>query len=324
MQVVPACVPHRFKAVSCAVLGSDTVQAGKEIVKGQRLDELQAYGLGSLDHKTPRQGIAAIQLGRVGIVPGGESAVRAAARVGGDTAGLDGDGRFGVHALRLGDVEGHRLLCQLGQLDGLVHIGGRNTDRAGGRLIAKLADGVGVVGILGSDILVLTAILAVIRCRAAVFRQFYRGIRRGHGKGNDRQFDHCDIDLLIRSSRGHLTVGILIALFGDGVGIFRPGFHGEHALLAGHAGHGLAVRILERNRGTFLIRRNGQLIKRRHGEVLELHRILGASIRIRMLKGQRYGVAHRHVHRAFLPCGAVVGGKNGRAPLLHSKAVITV
>lgn len=71
MQVVPASSPHRFKAVSCAVLGGDTVQVGKEIVKGQRLDELQAYGLGSLDHKTPRQGIAAIQLGRVGIVPAG-------------------------------------------------------------------------------------------------------------------------------------------------------------------------------------------------------------------------------------------------------------
>ena len=118
----------------------------EDIRKGQFLCKGQVHGDGGRGNgEVAGEVIAAIQLGRVGIVPGGESAVRAAARVGGDTAGIDGDRRFGRNALRLGDVEGHRLLYQLGQLDGLVHIGGRNTDRAGGSLIAELADGVGVV-----------------------------------------------------------------------------------------------------------------------------------------------------------------------------------
>ena len=222
MQVVPASSPYRFKAVSCAVLGGDAVQVGKEIVKGQRLDELQAYGLGSLDHKTPRQGIAALQGGCVGIVPGGESAVRAAARVGGDTAGRDGDGGLGGHALRLGDVEGHRLLCQLGQLDGLVHIGGRNTDRAGGRLIAKLADGVGVVGILGSDIDILAffAVRRLLVNGGVSLFQCYRRIIGGKLQGNDRQLDKGNGNGVVPLLGGKLLRYLFVAFLFHRIGVF--------------------------------------------------------------------------------------------------------
>ena len=222
LQIVPTSIPYRFKAVSCAVLGGDTVQAGKEIVKGQRLDELQAYGLGSLDHKTPKQGIAAIQLGRVGIVPGGESAVRAAARVGGDTAGRDGDGGLGGHALRLGDVEGHRLLCQLGQLDGLVHIGGRNIDRAGGRLIAELADGVGVGRILGSDIDILaggTGRRLLVNGGVSLL-QCYRRIIGGKLQGDDRQFDKGNGNGVVPLLGGKLLRYLFVAFLFHRIGVF--------------------------------------------------------------------------------------------------------
>ena len=300
MQVVPISSPHRFKAVSCAVLGGDTVQAGKEIVKGQRLDELQAYGLGSLDHKTPRQGIAAIQLGRVGIVPGGKSAVRAAARVGGDTAGLDGDGRFGVHTLRLGDVEGHRLLCQLGQLDGLVHIGGRNIDRAGGRLIAKLADGVGVVGILGSDIDILAffAVRRLLVNGGVSLFQCYRRIIGGKLQGNDRQFDKGNIDRLIFGAHGHLAGGGLIALFGDGVGVVRRGFYGEYAIAAGD---GFAFLIFQSDRRVRLVRRYGQRVQRGNGEVFQPNAITAGIHRVVLRICDRNFVACFYFYRLIRP-----------------------
>ena len=159
-----------------------------------------------------------------------------------------------------------------------------------------------------------------MRYRAAVFRQFYRGIRGRHGKGDDRQFDKGNIDRLIFGAHGHLAGGGLIALFGDGVGVVRRGFYGEYAIAAGD---GFAFLIFQSDRRVRLVRRYGQRVQRGNGEVFELHRIM-ASIRIGMLKFKRHSVACCHVYTEAFPRTAAVRSKQCRRSFFYREAIITV
>ena len=295
----------------------------EDIRKGQFLFKGQVHGDGgSGNGEAAGEVVAVFQRGLVGIVPGGESAVRAAALVHLGTVVLHGDGGRGAHALRFGDLEGHRILGRFCQGNGLVHIAGRNTDHAGGRLIAKLADGVGVVGILGSDIDILaggTGRRLLVNGGVSLF-QCYRRIIGGKLQGNDRQFDKGNIDRLIFGAHGHLAGGGLIALFGDGVGVVRRGFYGEYAIAAGD---GFAFLIFQSDRRVRLVRRYGQRVQRGNGEVFELHRIM-ASIRIGMLKFKRHSVACCHVYTEAFPRTAAVRSKQCRRSFFYREAIITV
>ena len=107
------------------------------------------------------------------------------------------------------------------QRDGLVHIGANgDVPRLG--LVAELADGVGVVGILGSDIDILAffAVRRLLVNGGVSLFQCYRRIIGGKLQGNDRQLDKGNGNGVVPLLGGKLLRYLFVAFLFHRIGVF--------------------------------------------------------------------------------------------------------
>ncbi len=298
LQIVPTSSPYRFKAVSCAVFCGDALQAGKEIVKGQRLDELQDHGLARLDLKTPGQGIAAIQDSRVGICARRQPAVGAIARIGLDAAGLDDDVRFTLNALRPGDPEVNAERLRRLQFHRPGRIAAHHAYGTRLRHIAELLHGVGVGRIPVRDVGVHAVLAGLTGSGARSLFHRHLCVSGHDGECDDWELDEGDILHMIPGRHGDGVRGRLIALLGDGVGVLAR-LHRVHTIAAGDS---FAVRIFQRDSctGNFT-GGDRQRVQRGNGEVFQPNTITAGIHRVVLRICDRNFVARFYFYRLIRP-----------------------